>query len=77
MNEFVKGQRWISNNEPELGLGIVLEADRYQVRIAFAAAGEERMYALQSAPCGGSNTTLATPSSINPERNDRLRKYCR
>lgn len=50
MNEFVKGQRWISNNEPELGLGIVLEADRYQVRIAFAAAGEERMYALQSAP---------------------------
>jgi ATP-dependent helicase HepA len=50
MNEFAKGQRWVSGNEPELGLGIVKESDRHHVRIAFPAAGEERMYAVQSAP---------------------------
>jgi ATP-dependent helicase HepA len=50
MNEFAKGQRWVSGNEPELGLGIVRQADRHHVQIAFPAAGEERMYAVQSAP---------------------------
>jgi ATP-dependent helicase HepA len=50
MAEFLKGQRWVSGNEPELGLGVVKESDRYQVRILFPAAAEERMYAVQSAP---------------------------
>ncbi|MBN1893360.1 RNA polymerase-associated protein RapA [bacterium] len=44
------GQRWISEMEPELGLGMVIGADRRTVRILFRAGGCERQYALASAP---------------------------
>ncbi|MCC5847993.1 MAG: DEAD/DEAH box helicase family protein [Verrucomicrobia bacterium] len=44
------GQRWISTSEPELGLGLVLEADAACVRLLFPATGEIRKYALSSAP---------------------------
>ena len=44
------GQRWISTSEPELGLGLVLEADAACVRLLFPATGEIRKYALASAP---------------------------
>ncbi|MEX2607636.1 MAG: SNF2-related protein [Kiritimatiellia bacterium] len=44
------GQRWMSTSEPELGLGLVLEADRSMVRLLFPAVGEMRKYALGSAP---------------------------
>ena len=39
---FVTGQRWISNAEPELGLGIILQAESRRVVIAFPAAEDER-----------------------------------
>lgn len=44
------GQRWISTSEPELGLGLVLEAEGGCVRLLFPASGELRRYALASAP---------------------------
>lgn len=44
------GQRWISETEPELGLGIVESLARHQVRIVFAAANEVRLYAPSNAP---------------------------
>ena len=44
------GQRWISEREPELGLGTVLETDRRTARIFFPASGELRIFALESAP---------------------------
>lgn len=44
------GQRWVSDSEPELGLGIILRGDRGKVEIMFPAAGEQRCYALASAP---------------------------
>ncbi|GAB3371436.1 RNA polymerase-associated protein RapA [Spongiibacter taiwanensis] len=47
---FVAGQRWISNPEPDLGLGIILEAENRRVVIAFPAVEEERTYAAAAAP---------------------------
>ncbi len=46
----VPGQRWVSDNEPELGLGIILRAEFGRVEILFPAASTQRQYALQSAP---------------------------
>lgn len=48
--EFVPGQRWISNTEAELGLGIVVECANRRVEISFPAAGDSRTYATDNAP---------------------------
>lgn len=45
MAGFVAGQRYISEPEPELGLGTVISVGSFQVGIAFPASGEERLYA--------------------------------
>lgn len=47
---FVPGQRWISNSESELGLGIVVEYASRRVEIRFPAAAETRTYAADNAP---------------------------
>jgi len=47
---FAIGQRWISNSEAELGLGIVKEESGRRVVIGFPAANEERTYAADNAP---------------------------
>ena len=47
---FVPGQRWISNAEPELGLGTVLRVEGRQLQVLFATAGMLRQYATHSAP---------------------------
>ena len=44
------GQRWISEMEPELGLGTVTAADRRVVTIDFPASGCARSFAIESAP---------------------------
>ena len=44
------GQRWVSDSEPELGLGIVLKAEYGRVEVFFHAASEGRQYSLESAP---------------------------
>jgi len=49
---FAVGQRWISEAEPDLGLGTVEAVDGRQVRIAFAASGQTRNYAAHNAPLG-------------------------
>ena len=49
MDDFTPGQRWISNTELQLGLGIVTAADFRTVTIAFPASEEVRTYAHQSA----------------------------
>jgi len=46
----IPGQRWVSDSEPELGLGIILQAQFGRVEILFPAAGETRQYAAESAP---------------------------
>lgn len=47
---FLPGQRWISDTEVELGLGIVLEADLQRVTVLFIGGGERRTYAIANAP---------------------------
>ncbi|MDP2877861.1 MAG: SNF2-related protein, partial [Holophaga sp.] len=49
---FYKGQRWISEGEPELGLGEVQAVSPRKVSLAFPASGENREYLLESAPLG-------------------------
>ena len=44
------GQRWISETEPELGVGIMLKVEFKRVEVLFPAANERRQYALDSAP---------------------------
>src|ERR1035437_5371334 len=50
MSLFISGQRWISESEPELGLGTVMQTDGRRVQIEFKAAGETRTYAVDQAP---------------------------
>ena len=47
---FLPGQRWISETEPELGLGLVLSMEGNRVTILFVAANERRIYAADNAP---------------------------
>ncbi|MEO8500283.1 MAG: helicase-related protein [Vicinamibacteria bacterium] len=47
---FHKGQRWISDSEPELGLGSVELVHRLSVTLLFGASGERREYARDNAP---------------------------
>ena len=47
---FHPGQRWISENEPELGLGSVLRVTARTVTIVFGASAETREYARDNAP---------------------------
>jgi ATP-dependent helicase HepA len=47
---FVVGQRWVSAAEPELGLGLVVDAATRQVAVLFPASGERRTYATGGAP---------------------------
>ena len=49
-SSFRPGQRWVSNTESELGLGIVLEVANRRVVMSFPAAGEKRTYAVDIAP---------------------------
>lgn len=44
----VPGQRWTSDSEPELGLGIILRVEARRVEILFPAAAEQRLYSLTS-----------------------------
>jgi len=50
MSKFVPGQRWGSDAEPELGLGVVLKSDNFLVNIMFPAVDVSRTYAVESAP---------------------------
>ncbi len=50
LSEFCVGQRWISNTEAGLGLGVVLGVQDRRVAICFPAVDEDRVYAIQSAP---------------------------
>ena len=47
---FKEGQRWVSENEPELGLGLVKEVNKFQVHVSFPVAEESRIFASESPP---------------------------
>ena len=50
MENFYPEQRWVSEGEPELGVGVVVEINKNRVQLRFPAAGETRQYALANAP---------------------------
>ena len=47
---FIQGQRWISEAEPELGLGTILNVTEREVHILFGASQVTRVYSPESAP---------------------------
>jgi ATP-dependent helicase HepA len=47
---WTRGQRWVSDGEPELGLGVIRRSGDGRVEITFPAAGETRIYATETAP---------------------------
>lgn len=50
MSEFNIGQKWISNAEPELGMGEIIESDFRSVLVHYPKADERRTYASKQAP---------------------------
>ena len=46
MTQYTPGQRWISEAEPELGLGTVLRVEDGRVGILFSASGDMRQYSV-------------------------------
>lgn len=48
--QFIPGQRWISDMEPNLGLGTVLCRDNRRVTLDFPASAEQRTYAIGNTP---------------------------
>jgi ATP-dependent helicase HepA len=50
MNTYFPGQRWISETEPELGLGLVVDVTPRTVQVLYHAANETRHYAISNAP---------------------------
>lgn len=49
-SDFHTGQRWISESEPELGLGSILRVTDRTVTAVFKVSGEKREYARANAP---------------------------
>jgi ATP-dependent helicase HepA len=47
---FLPGQRWISEAEPDHGIGVVISVDVRTVQIAFATSRVQRTYATRNAP---------------------------
>lgn len=50
MGNFFPDQRWTSEGEPELGVGIVTETCKGRVKVHFPISGETRLYATENAP---------------------------
>ena len=50
MEKYGIGQRWASEMEPELGIGIIEAVEGRQVRLKYPDSGMIRLYAAQSAP---------------------------
>lgn len=50
MSEYSLGQRWLSETETALGLGIVTQIDGRQITVLFPSNGESRIYAANDAP---------------------------
>jgi ATP-dependent helicase HepA len=48
--KYIPGQRWISEAEPELGLGSVIAFESNRVTVLYIASGERRTYAADNAP---------------------------
>jgi len=69
MEQFIPGQRWISNTESELGLGLILEVSFKRVTVLFLASDQRRIYAQDNAPLTRVRFSVGdTIESIDEER---------
>lgn len=50
VSAFAVGQRWLSETQPELGLGMVEALEHRRVTVLFPATGERRTYAADNTP---------------------------
>lgn len=50
MQDFAIGQRWLSDTESELGLGVLIDVDERTISILFPKSDETRVYARANAP---------------------------
>ena len=50
MQDFIPGQRCISDAELQMGLGTILKVDHRTLTVVFAASGETRTYSRETAP---------------------------
>lgn len=50
LQEFAIGQRWLSDTESELGLGVLIDVDERTISILFPKSDETRVYARANAP---------------------------
>lgn len=48
--DFAEGQRWVSDTETGLGLGVIAEVGFRQITIIFPAAAEKRIYSRDNSP---------------------------
>ena len=48
--KYIPGQRWLSDMDPDLGLGMVSELEHRRLTVVFPAVQESRVYALPDAP---------------------------
>jgi len=69
--DFVPGQRWISNSESELGLGLIESLDHRTISINFPASGELRTYAIEQAPL--SRVSFVVGDSIKNQDNEKFK----
>jgi len=65
---FAVGQRWVSNNEAELGLGIVKQNSGRRLEVFFPAIGEQRTYAADNAPLSRVIYPIGDTVSTNEDR---------
>lgn len=65
MSDFLPGQRWVSDSEPDLGLGTIVGVEGRQLAIEFASCGEQRTYAINNAPL--SRVRFAAGDSVPAE----------
>ena len=69
-SEFSPGQRWLSEAETELGLGIVRAVDQRLVHLFYPASDEERTYARDNAPL--SRVAFSPGENIETVRGETL-----
>ncbi|NHC04112.1 RNA polymerase-associated protein RapA [Acinetobacter sp. 187] len=50
LQQFAIGQRWLSDTETELGLGVLIDVDERSLSILFPKSDETRVYARNNAP---------------------------
>ena len=50
MHDYAPGQRWISQTEPELGIGLLIDSSERTLQLFYQAADEMRHYARANAP---------------------------